>query len=151
VAGYAEEVALDSRGPDFVVDDEIDAVEAVLDLDALAADVAEQVAVASSDGLGAVELTGRVADYVVNNVGGEGLERALDVTVGLPAEVVLEDPVNLGVRLLRASFGDQVMPSPDLDRQGFSGPQSDDLRLRPGAHGTEPSARSRMLPAARGR
>jgi len=89
MARYAHQLAGDLCGPDLVVHGEVLTVETVLDVGVLALDVAEQVSVALAHGARSVQLAGRVADHVVDNIVGKGLERAFDVAVGFPAEVVL--------------------------------------------------------------
>src|SRR5215472_4792027 len=95
MAGDAHELASHPCRPDLVVHDEVLTVETVLDVGALTFDVAEQVPVALGHRARSVQLAGRVADHVVDNIAGEGLERAFDVAVGFLAEVLVDDVVDL--------------------------------------------------------
>jgi hypothetical protein len=102
MAGDAHELPNDPCRPDHVVDHEVLAVETVLDVGVLALDVAEQVPVALARRGRPVQLARWVTDHVVDNIVGESRERACDVAVRFPAEVVLDDLVD---RLPRETGG----------------------------------------------
>src|SRR5579859_7286081 len=93
-AGDAHEVADHAGSPDFVVHDEVLAVQAVFDIGLFALDVAEQVPIALAYLGSAVQHAGRVADDVVDDILGESGQRSLDIAVGFAAEVVFEDVVD---------------------------------------------------------